>query len=67
MCVLSLQLCLILWDPMGFSLPGSAVHGDSPGKNTGVHCHALLQGVFPTQVLNPVSHVFYIGRRVLYH
>ena len=23
---------------------------DSPGKNTGVGCHALLQGIFPTQV-----------------
>ena len=29
------------------------VHGDSPGKNTGVACHALLQGIFPTQGLNP--------------
>ena len=26
---------------------------DSPGKNTGVGCHFLLQGVFPTQGLNP--------------
>ena len=26
---------------------------DSPGKNTGVGCHALLQGVFPIQGLNP--------------
>ena len=25
---------------------------DSPGKNTGVGCHALLQGIFPTQGLN---------------
>ena len=25
----------------------------SPGKNTGVGCHALLQGIFPTQGLNP--------------
>ena len=24
----------------------------SPGKNTGVGCHALLQGIFPTQGLN---------------
>ena len=31
--------------PMDCSLPGSSVHGiDSPGKNTGVGCHALLQG-----------------------
>ena len=26
---------------------------NSPGKNTGVVCHALLQGIFPTQGLNP--------------
>ena len=26
---------------------------DSPDKNTGVGCHALLQGIFPTQGLNP--------------
>ena len=33
--------------------PGSSVHGDSPGKNTGVGCHALLQGIFLTRVSNP--------------
>ena len=37
---------------MDFSLPVSSVHGDPPGKNTGVGCHAFLQGVFPTSVLN---------------
>ena len=42
-----------LWDPMDCSPPGSSVHGDSPGKNTGVGCHALLQGIFPIQGLNP--------------
>ena len=26
---------------------------DYPGKNTGVGCHALLQGTFPTQGSNP--------------
>ena len=26
---------------------------DSPGKNTGVDCHFLFQGIFPTQRLNP--------------
>ena len=25
--------------------------GDSPGRNTGVGCHSLLQGIFPTQGL----------------
>ena len=28
--------------------PGSSVCGDSPSKNTGVGCHALLQGIFST-------------------
>ena len=36
-----------------YSPPGSSVHGDSPGKNPGVGCHALPQGIFPTQRLNP--------------
>ena len=26
---------------------------DSPGKSIGVHCHSLLQGIFPTQGSNP--------------
>ena len=26
---------------------------DSPGKNTGVGCHFLIQGIFPTQGANP--------------
>ena len=47
------QSCLTLCDPMDCSLPGSSVHGDYPGKNTGVGCHALLQGIFPTQGLDP--------------
>ena len=52
-CVLCLvtQSCLILCNPMDCSLPGSSVHGDSPGKNTGESCHVLLQ-IFPTQGLN---------------
>ena len=49
----SLQLCPTLCDPMDCSLPISSVHGDSAGKNTGVGCHALLQGIFPTQGSNP--------------
>ena len=31
---------------------GSSVQGDSPGKDTGVSCHFLLQGIFLTQELN---------------
>ena len=48
----SLQLCPTLCDPMDCSPPGSSVHGDYPGKKTGVGCHALLQGIFLTQGSN---------------
>ena len=41
------QSCPTLCDPMDCSLPGSSVLRDSPGKNTGVGCHALLQRIFP--------------------
>ena len=41
------QSCLTLCNPMDCSPPGSSAHGDSPGKNTGVSCHALLQGNLP--------------------
>ena len=50
--VKSLQLCPTLCDPVHCSPPGSSVHGDSPGKNSGVGYHALLQGIFPTQGSN---------------
>ena len=33
--------------------PDFSVHGIFPGKNTGVGCYALLQGIFPTQGSNP--------------
>ena len=36
------QSCLTLCNPVDCSPPGPSVHGDSPGKNTGVGCHALL-------------------------
>ena len=47
------QSCLALCDPVDHSLPRSSVHGDSPGKNIGVGCHAFLQGISPTQKSNP--------------
>ena len=52
-CVLVALSRPTLCDPMDCSLPGSFVHGDSPGKNTGVGCHALLQEIFPMQGSNP--------------
>ena len=47
------QSGLTLCGSMACSPSGSSVHGHSPGKNTGVGCHALLQGIFPTQGPNP--------------
>ena len=38
--------------PMNCSLPGSSCPWDFSGKNTGVGCHFLLQGIFLTQGLN---------------
>ena len=37
------QLCPTLCDPTDCSPLGDSVYGDSPGKNTGVSYHALLQ------------------------
>ena len=52
-CVLScfscVQLCATLWSVAHRHL----YPWDSPVKNTGVGCHALLQGIFLTQGLNP--------------
>ena len=58
------QSCPILCDPMDGSPPGSSVHADFPGTNTGVGCYTLLQGIFPTQGSNPsLLHC----RQILYH
>ena len=46
------QSCPTLCDPMDYSLPDSSPPWDSPGKSTGVGCHFLFQGIFPTQGSN---------------
>ena len=38
---------------LDYSPPGSSAREDSPGKNTGVGCHALLQGIFEIQGSDP--------------
>ena len=59
-CFNRVQFC----DPMDCSPPGSSVCGNSPGKNTEVGCHALLQGIFLTLGSNPgLPH----WRLILYH
>ena len=45
--VLFAQSCLTLCDPMDCNPSGSS------GKNTGVSCHSLFQGIFLTQGSNP--------------
>ena len=58
------QSCQIFSTPWTITCQAPLVHGDSPGKNSGVGCHALLQGIFPTQGSNPgLPHY----RWILYH
>ena len=61
-----LQLCPTLCDPIDCSPPDSSVHGDSPGKNTEVTCHDLLQGILPGQGLNPSLLCLLHCRQILY-
>ena len=51
-CAKLLQSCPTLCNPMDYSPSVSSVHRDSPSKNTGMGCHALLHGIFLTQGLN---------------
>ena len=65
MCVcLVAQSCPPLCNAVDFNLPGFSVNGNSPGQNTGVGCHSLLQEIVPTQGLNPG---FPHCRQILYH
>ena len=50
--VLVVQSCLTLCDPMDCSPPRLPCPWNSSDKNTGVGCHSLLQGIFPTQGSN---------------
>ena len=53
-------LCCVVLSRLAVSLSATPwtvvcqVPGDSPGKDAGVGCHTLLQGIFPTQGLNPL-------------
>ena len=57
------QLFVTLWT-ITHQVPLSV---ESPGKNTEVGCHFLLQGIFPTQGLNLHLLVSCTGRGILYH
>ena len=60
-----LQSCPTLW-PYGPYPTRLLCLWDSPGKNTGVSCHTLLQGNLPDPGSNPYPSVSRIGRWVLY-
>ena len=62
--VLVTQSCLTLCDPHGLPPARLLCPWNSPGKNTEVDCHSLLQRNFPTQGSNPglLHH-----RQILYH
>ena len=61
------QSCLTLCNPMDCSPPGSSIHGDFPGKNTGVGCLFLLQGSYRPRNWTCVSCISHTGRQTLYH
>ena len=54
MCTKSLRSCLTLCGPQDCSPPGSSVHGDSPGKNTGVGWNLPDLGTEPKSLTPPV-------------
>ena len=61
------SVCSSLWIPMDYSSTRLLCPWDSPGKNTEVSCHTLLQGVFPTQGSNPHLLQLLHSRKILYH
>ena len=59
-------MCVVLVTQSCLALCNSMVcQWDSPGKNTGMGCHSLLQGIFPTQGSNSTGLLY--CRRILYH
>ena len=67
------QSCPTLLRPQGLQPIRPLCPRDSPGRNTGVGCHALLQTIFPSQGSNPglphcrqiLNHLSYQGRPII--
>ena len=57
-CVLSRVRLFVTLLAVAHQVPLSVCPRDSPGQNTGVGCHFLLQGIFPTQGSN--SHLLHL-------
>ena len=60
-------LCVLSHNPMDYSPPRLLCPWNFPGKNTGVDCCFLLQGIFLTRDRTCAFCVSCIGRRILYH
>ena len=52
-CFLSLSVMSDFLQPHGLQPTRLLCPWNSPGQNTGVGCHSLLHGIFPTQGSNP--------------
>ena len=66
MCAQSLSHVHSIW-PHGLEPARLLCPWNFPGKNTGVGCHFLLQGIFPTQGSNLCLFVSCVGWQILYH
>ena len=58
--------CVWLFRSYGLQPTRLPCSWNSPGKNTGVGCHALLQGILPVQWLNPNHWRLQYSRWILY-
>ena len=70
LCKLCVLLCLVMSNSLrshGLKPTRLLCPWNFPGINTGVSCHALLQGIFQIQGSNLHLLVFCIGRRILYY
>ena len=65
-CMLSRFSCAQLFATLWTVAHQALCPWDSLGKNTGVGCHALLQGIFPTQESNPHLLQLLHCRQILY-
>ena len=66
-CVLSLQLCPTLCDPMDCSPPGSSVHGILQTRRLEWVAMPSSRGSSRDRDRTPISSISCIGRQVLYH
>ena len=60
-CCLVAKLCLTLLQCHGLGPARLLCPRDSPGKNAGLGCHLLLQGIFPDPGIKPMSPALAVG------